>query len=135
LSRFDALRRRAAARTVIDHEWQGLGNCAFLGDKPALAQSLGGAEVGHPANEHIVEPGPIVFGHVSLACIVFKQRDCPALLAGLQTLISDAGAKREFEQVLRGVQPDWHEHCLATDAHHGSFLPLGRLNWRPFLCF
>jgi hypothetical protein len=34
----------------------------------------------------------------------------------------------------RPVQPHWHEHCLANDARHGSFLPLGRLNWRPFLC-
>jgi bifunctional non-homologous end joining protein LigD len=69
LSRFDELRRQAAARTaihyafdLIEHDGDDLRDRAFL--KATLARLLGGIEAGILLNEHVAEDGPTVFAHV-----------------------------------------------------------------------
>jgi bifunctional non-homologous end joining protein LigD len=70
LSRFDELRRRAAARTailyafdLIEHDGEDLRNLPFLDRKAALARLLRDTEPGILLNEHIVKDGPTVFAH------------------------------------------------------------------------
>src|SRR5215813_1854267 len=70
LSRFDELRRRAAARTailyafdLIEHDGQDLRNRPFLDRKNALARLLRDTEAGILLNEHVVGDGPTVFDH------------------------------------------------------------------------
>ncbi len=70
LSRFDALRRQAAARTailyafdLIEHDGEDLRDRAFLDRKATLARLLRDTEAGILLNEHVAEDGPIVFAH------------------------------------------------------------------------
>jgi bifunctional non-homologous end joining protein LigD len=70
LSRFDELRRRAAARTailyafdLIEYGGEDLRNLPFLDRKAALARLLRDTEPGILLNEHIVKDGPTVFAH------------------------------------------------------------------------
>jgi len=70
LSRFEELRRRAAARTailyafdLIERDGEDLRNLPFLDRKAALTQLLCGTEAGILLNEHVAEDGPTVFAH------------------------------------------------------------------------
>jgi len=70
LSRFDELRRRAAARTailyafdLIEHNGEDLRDRPFLDRKAALARLLRDTEAGILLNEHVAEDGPTVFAH------------------------------------------------------------------------
>ncbi len=70
LSRFDELRRRAAAQTailyafdLIEHDGKDLRDLPFLDRKDALARLLRGIEAGILLNEHLAEDGPTVFAH------------------------------------------------------------------------
>jgi bifunctional non-homologous end joining protein LigD len=85
LSRFDELRRRAAAQNailyafdLIEHDGEDLHDRPFLDRKAELARLLRDTEAGILLNEHIAEDGPTVFAH---ACrlgaegIVSKQVD------------------------------------------------------------
>jgi bifunctional non-homologous end joining protein LigD len=70
LSRFDELRRRAAARTailyafdLIEHDGEDLHDRPFLDRKAELARLLRGTKTGILLNEHIAEDGPTVFAH------------------------------------------------------------------------
>jgi len=70
LSRFDELRRQAAARTavlyafdLIEHDGEDLRDRAFLDRKATLARLLRDTEAGILLNEHVAEDGPIVFAH------------------------------------------------------------------------
>src|SRR5262249_17081823 len=70
LSRFDDLRRRAAARTailyafdLIEQDGKDLRNRPFLDRKAALARLLRDTEAGILLNEHVAGDGPTVFAH------------------------------------------------------------------------
>ena len=70
LSQFDALRRRAAARTailyafdLIEHDGEDLRDRPFLDRKAALARLLRDTKPGILLNEHVAEDGPTVFEH------------------------------------------------------------------------
>jgi bifunctional non-homologous end joining protein LigD len=70
LSRFDELRRRAAAQTailyafdLIEHDGEDLHDRPFLERKAELARLLRDTEPGILLNEHIVKDGPTVFAH------------------------------------------------------------------------
>jgi bifunctional non-homologous end joining protein LigD len=70
LSRFDELRRRAAACTailyafdLIEHDGEDLRNRPFLDRKDALAGLLRGTKAGILLNDHVAEDGPTVFEH------------------------------------------------------------------------
>jgi bifunctional non-homologous end joining protein LigD len=102
LSRFDELRRRAAAQTailyafdLIEHDGEDLHDRPFLDRKAELARLLRDTKTGILLNEHIAEDGPTVFAH---ACrlgaegIVSKRVDgayrsgpCRAWIKGTQS--------------------------------------------------
>jgi bifunctional non-homologous end joining protein LigD len=70
LSRFDELRRQAAARTailyafdLIEYDGEDLRDRAFLDRKATLARLLRDIEAGILLNEHVAEDGPTVFEH------------------------------------------------------------------------
>jgi bifunctional non-homologous end joining protein LigD len=70
LSRFEELRRRAAARAailyafdLIEYDGEDLRNRPFLERKDALARLLRETEAGILFNEHVAEDGPTVFAH------------------------------------------------------------------------
>jgi bifunctional non-homologous end joining protein LigD len=70
LSRFDELRRRAAARTailyafdLIEHDGEDLHDRPFLDRKAELVRLLRDTKTGILLNEHIAEDGPTVFAH------------------------------------------------------------------------
>jgi len=70
LSRFEALRRREAARTailyafdLIEHDGEDMRDRPFLDRKAALARLLRDTKAGILLNEHVAEDGPIVFAH------------------------------------------------------------------------
>jgi ATP-dependent DNA ligase len=70
LSRFDELRRRAAARTaivyafdLIEHDGEDMRKRPFLDRKAALRRLLSSMKAGILLNEHIAEDGPTVFAH------------------------------------------------------------------------
>jgi bifunctional non-homologous end joining protein LigD len=69
-SRFDELRRRAAAQTailyafnLIEHDGEDLHDRPFLERKAELARLLRDTKAGILFNEHINEDGPVVFAH------------------------------------------------------------------------
>ena len=70
MSRFEALRRREAARTailyafdLIEHDGEDMRDRPFLDRKAALARLLRDTKAGILLNEHVAEDGPIVFAH------------------------------------------------------------------------
>jgi bifunctional non-homologous end joining protein LigD len=70
LSRFEELRRRAAAHSailyafdLIELDGEDLRNRAFLDRKATLARLLRDTEAGILLNEHVAEDGPTVFAH------------------------------------------------------------------------
>ena len=71
LSRFEALRRREAARTailyafdLIEHDGEDMRDRPFLDRKAALARLLRDTKAGILLSEHVAEDGPIVFARL-----------------------------------------------------------------------
>jgi bifunctional non-homologous end joining protein LigD len=80
LSRFDELRRRAAAQTailyafdLIEHDGEDLHDRPFLERKAELARLLRDTKAGILLNEHIAEDGAAVFAHACRLGVLFCQ--------------------------------------------------------------